>query len=195
MSTHEREWQDLQLAMQEANANALELGISTDKLAETWGDASTELLRIQQEEIDDLALSIVDLFKDLSGPLEDFQDSLQFSLLNPMDQFTTAAEDFRRIASEAAGGSIEAIEDFQGAAELFLDQAEAVGASPGLADATREVQAATSAITDELARMEEEATDTVADAVRHAEDRIVDTLTELKEQQLLTAEEIRRLRR
>ena len=50
ISTFERDWQDLQLAFQDADAKAIELGISTDKLTDAWGRANGELLCAQTSE-------------------------------------------------------------------------------------------------------------------------------------------------
>jgi hypothetical protein len=190
----ERQIKDLELQFAEATKRANEFGISTEGLKGALRTATAELKKAQAAQIDALALSVTDPFKQLKDPLQEFLTGLQFDNLNPAGQIQAAQDEFRRIARLAEAGSTTAIEQLVGAGQAFIEQAGRFGASPAQAAARQEVIAVTKAVLDSVEKAQRDASKGIETAIAKAERSIVDTLKELIGVGQDQVKEIRRLR-
>jgi hypothetical protein len=188
VSPFERQLEDLENQFQKVEAQAKRFGISISGLAEAQAKATEELLKAQDQAL----VSLLDPFQALSGPLEAFATSLEFSLLSPLEAFQRAQADFERIAGLAQAGDLAAIGQLQGAGQLFIDLAKQVQASPGQATATAQVQAVNVEVLSKLEAAEREAGQDIEDAVdRHRREEIA-TLREMIDEIKEVAAEIRK---
>lgn len=196
-----RQLMDLRTEFAEMEARAKEFGISTKGMAKALREAE-DALRDQQRaereaaraQIDQLALSIVSPFEEISGSLEAFQRSLAFEGMNPREQLAAAAADFERIAALAERGNLGAIAQLEGAGRLFIEQSGRFGASPAQAAAREQVSGVITDVLQEVEQAQREATRGVQDEVARGNKRIVDTLGELIRVSQDTADEIKKLR-
>lgn len=187
VTAFERQTEALDDQFAELERNAKRFGISIDGLAEAQDRAASDLAKQQDAQI----ASLLDPFEALKDPLEGLKAQIDFLTRNPADQFAFAQDDFRRIASEALGGDLSAVRDFAGAANLFLQQAEQFGASPGFVQATQEIQSFTDQLIDKLDRGQEDAFKGVEDVLERFNREQGDRLERLIE---LTQDEIKTLK-
>ena len=136
----ERQIGDVLLKFEEGAAAARALGVSTERLNQARHAEIEALKRQHQAQLDAMALSVSNPFEQLLEPLRALGIELDRSLLNPLDQFNAAAQNFRDITARALAGNTEAIQQLDEAGRQFIATAEQVGASPAQAAATREVQ-------------------------------------------------------
>ena len=186
---------DLNANLQIAWNEATRLGISTANLHQEFARGVAAIQRQMRDQIDSLALSIIEPFERLRGPLEEFGRELQFALGNPMEQMQSAAEQFRAISQRALGGDLAAIEQFQGAGQRFIDEAGRFGASPGQVAAIEEVAAANRQLIENVDVATREASAGVEDTIRIASQREIDTMRELIDVGREQIDELKRLRR
>jgi hypothetical protein len=176
----------LRIQFAQAKLVAAQYGISIAEVERAQKRASEELAAAERQrrrdmrlQIDDLARSITDPFEQLIEPLRAFGIELDRSLLNPLQQFEAAAQHFRDLAKRAMAGNIEAIEQLDEAGRDFIATATAVGASPGAAAATAEVQSTIDAVMANLTDAQKEAMEGLEGVIRDANRRQIDKLEEL----------------
>lgn len=179
ITTFERQWGDLDAQMRLLSAEAQRLGVSTDQLGRVWAEAQQQLARQQQATLDAMALSITDPFSRLIEPLRRLGIELDRSMMNPLEQFNAAAQNFRDVATQAAAGSTTAIQQLDQAGRDFISTATAVGASPAAAKATEEVRNVLTSVQGQIAQAQAQAQRGIENAVTQAGQRVVDTLREL----------------
>jgi hypothetical protein len=175
VSPFERQLEDLENQFQDVEAQAKGFGISTAGLSTALAKATEDLKKAQDAALADLLTP----FEQLADPLRAFQTQLEFSLLNPLEAFQRAQADFERIAGLAQVGDLAAIGQLQGAGQLFIDLASRVGASPGAAAATAQVQASNAEVLAKIEDAEREAGADITDAIDRARKEEVTTLREL----------------
>lgn len=186
VTVFEREVEALEDTFTELERNARRFGISIDGLAEAQERATEDLRRQQDAQI----AALFDPFERLRDPLEQLKASLEFTALNPAEQFRFAREDFRRISGLAQGGDIGAIGDFTAAAQLFVQQAERFGASPAVATARTEILEATADVLQRLEDAQTEASRGVEDVLerlRREQATKLDRLIELTQERIVLA--------
>jgi hypothetical protein len=178
-------------------SNAKRFGISLDGVAEANTKAYRDLVKAREEQRkaqDAAILGALDPFRQLAAPLEALQKQLEDAALSPARQFASAQAEFQRIAGLAEGGDLGAIADFNAVAARFIELAGQVGASPGQADAIRQVQAALPDILAGIKEAEEDAASDVVNELTRLRREVVDTLHEMVEEQRLTIRELKRTR-
>ncbi|HUS39619.1 MAG TPA: hypothetical protein VMX74_09220, partial [Pirellulales bacterium] len=183
VSTFDRQADDVDDAFSELVASADRFGISIEGLADAQEKATRDLGKAQDAAIG----ALLDPFQALIQPLEAFQTQLEFAGLTPGGQLEAAKADFRRITEEALAGSTTALEQLQGAGQLFIATAEQFGASPGGVSARAEVAAAVAEALMVAADAETTAGRGVEAEIARMKRDVVDTLVELID---LTREEI-----
>jgi hypothetical protein len=196
-SEFDRQVEALSTQFFELRSNARQFGISLDGVAKANTEAYRDLVKARDEQRkaqDAAILGALDPFKQLSAPLEAFQKQLEDAALSPARQFASAQEEFQRIAGLAEGGDLGAIADFNAVAARFIELAGQVGASPGQADAIRQVQAALPDILAGIRDAEEDAASDVVNELTRLRREVVDTLRELRDEQRETIRELKRQR-
>ncbi|HUS38865.1 MAG TPA: hypothetical protein VMX74_05415, partial [Pirellulales bacterium] len=183
VSTFDRQADDLEDVFADLTKSASRFGISIEGLAKAQEDAARDLGKAQDAAIG----SLLDPFQALIQPLEAFQTQLEFAGMTSGGQLDTARADFRRITEEALAGSTTALEQLQGAGQLFIATAEQFGASPGGVSARAEVAAAVADALMVAADAEQAAGHGVEEEIIRMKRDVVDTLVELID---LTREEI-----
>lgn len=190
-----RRLNEINETFKEASRLAREYGLSEGGLARARLKAIEDLKDQARAEVESLALAIVEPFRRILDELSGFESDLEFSLLNPLQQFEKAQKDFRDIARRAEGGDLQAIEDFEAFGRRFIEEAGEFGASPAQVEAIREVLDANERIADRVRDAQEEASKGLQDTIREASKNEVDTLKEVIEVGREQVEEIRRLQR
>jgi hypothetical protein len=186
---------DLQVQFENAWHEADALGESTKQLTKAHEAAREAVIRQHQAQIDAMALSITNPFEQLMEPLRALGIELDRSLLNPLDQFNAAAQNFRDIAAQALAGNTTAIQQLDEAGQQFIATATSVGASPAQAAATREVQNVLQQVMGQVENAQAQASRGVEGAIWGANQRVVDSLAELIVVGRQQIEEMRRLQR
>lgn len=169
------------------------LGGDTSKLAQLQKEAQENLKREQQLRKDQMALSIVEPFKQLREPLVAFSRQLSLGNMNPLGQMDAAAAEFRRVSQLAMGGDTDAIRQLESVGQDFIRMSEQFGGSASGADARTEVQRVIKDVLGAIDAAQKLAMMGVEGAVKAAELAIVDTLGELVKIGQQTVAEIKRL--
>jgi hypothetical protein len=169
----------LNVQMQDAAARAQELGVPLTNIAAKHRELAAALVEQNRAARDAALLTAINPFEQMLDQLQNLGLELNTSLLNPLRAAEAAAANFRDIAAQAASGSLEAIEQFDDAARLFVQTATAVGASPGQVAATAEIDASRQGLIHELESARNEAQRGMEREFRAAAGRIVDSVQEL----------------
>lgn len=192
--TEAQEFAALMLQFTNLRNQARALGMDLGKLTAIQKEAQAHLVREQQLRRNEMALSVVEPFKQLREPLVAFGRDLQLGNMNPADQAAAQRNEFQLIAQRAMSGDLEAIRQLQGAGQEWIRMAEQFGGSAAGADARTEVMRVVKDVLASIDAAQKLAMMGVEGAVKAAELAIVDTLGELVKIGRETVAEIMRLR-